>query len=341
MATIAFASKCRGSGGLIRLSRETACELDWKGGRLKRVLIANRGEIAVRVIRGCRERGLETVAVYTEPDSGAPHVELADQAVCLEGKGPLQGYLSIDLILDAAASTGSDAIHPGYGFLSENAEFAEAVEEAGVTFIGPTGDTIRKMGSKTAARALMEAAGVPVVPGYQGDCTKVETVQKEAERIGYPVLVKAAVVGERDVWWRVQTDSRKHFSPPHEKRLLPLETDLFSSRMWRTVPCGGSDSGDGNATFTGERECSVQRRHQNVIEKPLQTAFGGSSSRVPAGVALRRRELSGCGDRGIPGTRTGEFYFLEMIRACRCASGDRIRSPTRPCSSAIGYCSTG
>ena len=288
---------------------------------MKRVLIANRGEIAVRVMKGCREMGLETVAVYTEPDAHSPHVVFADYSVSLVGLGPLQGYLSIELLLNAAKESGADAIHPGYGFLSENADFAEAVEGAGLIFIGPTGDTIRKMGSKTAARELMGAAGVPVVPGYQGDCTNLEVVQDEALRIGYPVLVKAAFGGGGKGMRVVENaagleealqSATREAASAFGDGLVFLEKFVVGPSHVEVQILG---DGQGNAIHVGERECSVQRRHQKVIEEaPADWLTPEVRQRVcEAGVqAAKAVNYRGAGTVEFLVTRTGEFYFLEM-----------------------------
>ena len=162
---------------------------------IKKVLIANRGEIAVRIIRACREMGIETVAVYSEADKDALHTQLADEAVCIGPAPSSQSYLSMENIISATIVTGADAIHPGFGFLSENARFAELCEKCGITFVGPPSKVIRMLGNKKIARSTMIAAGVPVVPGSEGDVEDIETGLKEAERIGYPVIIKAALGG--------------------------------------------------------------------------------------------------------------------------------------------------
>ena len=162
---------------------------------LRRVLIANRGEIALRVLRACRELGIETVAVYSQADADALHVQLAGQAVCIGPARAADSYLNQDALLTVAKATGCDGVHPGYGFLSENADFADACAAAGLTFIGPSGDAIRKAGSKSAARDLMRAAGVPVTPGSDGPVASVEEALTAAESVGYPVLLKASAGG--------------------------------------------------------------------------------------------------------------------------------------------------
>ncbi|MDH3767436.1 MAG: hypothetical protein OES99_03165, partial [Gammaproteobacteria bacterium] len=162
---------------------------------LEKVLIANRGEIACRIIQSCRKLGVGTVAVYSDADAGARHVRIADEAIHIGAAPPTESYLSISTILDAARQTGARAIHPGYGFLSENADFAQACQQAGVIFIGPTPDTIARMGSKAAAKKLMESAGVPTIPGYHGTDQSDDKLATEATRIGFPLLVKASAGG--------------------------------------------------------------------------------------------------------------------------------------------------
>ena len=161
----------------------------------KKILIANRGEIAVRVAKTARKIGVATVAVYSDADKNAPHVRACDEAVHIGPPAAAESYLVAEKIIDACKKTGAEAVHPGYGFLSENAAFAEALDKAGIVFIGPTAETIRAMGSKSAAKDLMEAANVPTTPGYQGEDQSVETFKREAKRIGYPVLLKATAGG--------------------------------------------------------------------------------------------------------------------------------------------------
>src|SRR2546426_3505729 len=163
--------------------------------RFHKLLIANRGEIACRVMRTAERMGLRTVAVYSDADRDAMHVALADEALLIGPAPAKDSYLRIDAIIDAARDTGAQAVHPGYGFLSENADFAQACADAGLVFVGPSAETIRLMGSKSAAKALMESSGVPVVPGYHGDDQSLATLQEAADRIGYPVLVKASAGG--------------------------------------------------------------------------------------------------------------------------------------------------
>lgn len=289
--------------------------------QVTKVLVANRGEIAVRVIRACREAGLETVAVYSDVDAAAPHVELATEAYSLGGSTAKESYLDPEKLLAAARETGADAIHPGYGFLSENDAFSEAVEAAGLVFIGPKGETIRLMGSKTQARAEMEGAGVPVVPGYQGDCENIPQVRAEASRIGFPVLVKAVYGGggkgmrvvrsENDLEEALKSAASEAQSAFGNSQVF-LERFVVGPRHVEVQILG---DGHGNAVHVGERECSVQRRHQKVIEEcpAVQIAPEVRSAICQAGVrAAEAVSYRGAGTVEFLVTPDEEFYFLEM-----------------------------
>ena len=239
----------------------------------KKILIANRGEVAVRVARTARALGVKTVAVYSDADDGAPHVRACDEAVHIGPAPAAESYLKSDRILDAVRRTGAEAVHPGYGFLSENADFADALEQAGVVFIGPTAETIRAMGSKSAAKDLMEKAGVPTTPGYQGADQSVETFKAEAKRIGYPVLLKATAGGggkgmrmverESDLEDALLSAQREAKSAFGDDRFL-IEKYIARARHVEVQIFG---DGKGGAVHMFERDCSVQRRHQKVIEE--------------------------------------------------------------------------
>src|SRR5512146_2831211 len=237
------------------------------------VLIANRGEIACRVIRTARRLGLRTIAVYSEADARALHVRMADEAHAIGPAPASQSYLVAEKIVAAAKAAGADCIHPGYGFLSENAAFAEACRAAGVVFVGPPPDAIRAMGLKDRAKALMEKAGVPVVPGYHGDKQDAEFLKRKAYEIGYPVLIKAVAGGGGKGMRKVerhadfdaaleaaQREARSAFGDAHvliEKYVNAprhIEMQIFAD-------------GHGNAVHLNERDCSLQRRHQKVIEE--------------------------------------------------------------------------
>ncbi len=288
----------------------------------KRVLIANRGEIALRVQRTCRELGVETVAVYSEPDRNALHVRGADQAICI-GPGPaLESYLVIDKIIDAARETGAEAIHPGYGFLSENAEFADRCEAAGITFIGPPGSATRAIGDKVSARGLMEAAGVPVVPGANEiDPTNLAFALTEAERIGFPLMVKAsaggggrgirlvAEAGDLEEGMRqAASEAQSSFGNP----TIFLERYISPVRHIEVQIIADSH---GTVTTFGERECSIQRRHQKVLEEapsPVVTTEIREQLSQAAIAAARSCGYRNAGTVEFLMDENGGFYFLEM-----------------------------
>ena len=288
---------------------------------LKKVLIANRGEIALRVLRACREMGIATVAVHSEADKDSLHVKLADESVCIGPAPSPQSYLNIPAIIAAAEVTGADAVHPGYGFLAENANFAEQVEQSGFIFIGPRADTIRLMGDKVSAKQAMQEAGVPCVPGSDGALPDdPETIIKTAAQVGYPVIIKASGGGggrgmrvvekEEDLIKSVEmtkAEAGAAFGNP----MVYMERYLQRPRHVEIQVLADEH---GNAIYLGERDCSMQRRHQKVIEE------------APApGITAKEREKIGkacveaCKRIGYRGAGTfeflyedGEFFFIEM-----------------------------
>ncbi len=288
---------------------------------LSKVLIANRGEIALRIQRACRELGIATVAVYSEADAGARHVRLADQALCIGPAHPTRSYLNKDAILQAARLCGADAIHPGYGFLSENAAFAQMIEDAGLVFVGPPASAIRTMGDKIAAKQAMLAAGVPCVPGSEGALPAEESALQELARgIGYPVIVKAAgggggkgmrVVHEpaqlAEAVALTREEARRAFGNPE----LYMEKFLQQPRHVEIqVLCDHH----GNALWLGARDCSMQRRHQKVLE---EAPAPGIATELLAQVGERCVEA--CRKIGYRSAGTfeflyeqGRFYFIEM-----------------------------
>ena len=291
---------------------------------LRRVLIANRGEIAIRVARACREAGIETVAVFSDADAGAPHTRAADRAVRIGPAPPRESYLKIEAILEAARATGCDSVHPGYGFLSENAAFARACEAAGLIFIGPTAETIELMGSKIGARSLMQNAGVPVVPGVTPGDQSDEGVLAAVRSVGFPALVKASAGGggkgmralrEQSQAAEMIAAARREAQAAFGDGTLYVERLVERPRHVEIQVFGDSQ---GNAVHLFERECSVQRRHQKVIEEspsvaltPALRARMGDAA-VKAALAAKYRNagtieflLEGDGD-------TARFYFLEM-----------------------------
>ncbi len=292
---------------------------------LRRVLVANRGEIAVRVMRTCKERGLETVAVYSDADRLAPHVQMADFAVGIGPAPARESYLVIDKILDAAKKTGADAIHPGDGFLSENEDFAEACLAAGITFIGPPAEAILKMGSKTLARETVMAAGTPVVPGNngpngQGFATSEEALAA-ADAIGFPVLIKAAAggggKGMRLVNARADLPAafegaRREAGAAFGDDTVYLEKAILRPRHIEIQVFGDTQ---GNVVYLGERDCSIQRRHQKVIEEapsPVVSAELRARMGAAAVAAARSVRYVGAGTCEFLLGEDGGFYFLEM-----------------------------
>jgi 3-methylcrotonyl-CoA carboxylase alpha subunit len=286
-----------------------------------KILIANRGEIACRVIKTARRLGIRTVAVYSEADAGARHVRLADEAVLIGPAAARESYLAAERILEAAKKTGAQAVHPGYGFLSENDGFAEACAAAGIAFIGPSAAAIRAMGSKSAAKSLMEKAGVPLVPGYHGDNQDAAFLQKEADRIGYPVLIKASAGGggkgmriveqAADFAAALASCKREAASSFGDDKVL-IEKYLVRPRHIEIQVFGDSR---GDCVYLFERDCSVQRRHQKVLEEapapgmpPERRAAMGKAA-VDAAKAVG---YVGAGTVEFIAEQDGRFYFMEM-----------------------------
>jgi acetyl-CoA carboxylase biotin carboxylase subunit len=288
-----------------------------------KVLVANRGEIAVRVIRALREMHIASVAVFSEADRGALHVQIADEAVCVGPAPSVQSYLNTNQILAAARATGADAIHPGYGFLSENATFARACTEAGFKFIGPSWQTIEQMGSKTNARRVAIAAGAPVVPGTEQGIADYDEAHRTAAQIGYPVLLKAAAGGGGKGMRRV--DNEAGLQAALRATTSEAERAFGSGEIYleklierpRHIEVQVLGDEHGHLIHLGERECSIQRRHQKVIEEcpsPLVTAHPELRQKIGE-AALR---IASAGNYANAGTlefladQQGNFYFLEM-----------------------------
>ena len=288
---------------------------------IQKILVANRGEIARRIMRTCRKMGIATVAVYSEADAEMPFVDEADEAIRLGPAPSSESYLRVDRILEAAAMTKSDAIHPGYGFLSENAGFAQACSEAGVIFIGPTPDAIRAMGSKREAKALVEKAGVPVIPGYDGSNQDPKVLAEEAIKIGFPVLLKASaggggkgmkrVVEASELPDAIASAAREGKSSFGDGTLL-VEKYIEDPRHVEIQILGDQL---GNLIHLNERECSIQRRHQKIVEETPSTALDPALRNQMGEAAVR------CG-KAIGYTNAGtvefilapdrSFYFLEV-----------------------------
>lgn len=289
------------------------------------VLVANRGEIALRVLRTVRRMGYGTVAVYSETDRNSPHVQAADRAVCIGSAAPAQSYLNIDAILQAAQLAGADAVHPGYGFLSENDAFADAVDAAGLVFIGPSGANIRAMGNKAGAKRLMQAAGMPCIPGYEGpndsEGQSDETFVREAERIGFPIMCKAAAGGGGRGMRLVQQASdlpAALASARSEARTAFGSAELILERAVRTprhVEIQLLADSHGHVVHLGERDCSVQRRHQKVIEEaPSPAVYAALRQRMGEAAVHSARTLGyiGAGTMEFLLDADGQFYFMEM-----------------------------
>jgi 3-methylcrotonyl-CoA carboxylase alpha subunit len=290
-----------------------------------RILIANRGEIACRVMRTAQAMGVEVVAVYSDADAGAAHVAMADFAVHIGGSAPAESYLRGEAIIAAALETGAEAIHPGYGFLSENPDFVEAVEAAGLTFIGPSARAIRAMGLKDAAKALMEAAGVPVVPGYHGANQDPEHLAGAADAIGYPVLIKAVAGGGGKgmrLVERPQDFAQALESAMGEARTAFGNADVLVEKfVQKPRHIEVQVFGDGTrAVHLFERDCSLQRRHQKVIEEAPAPGMTEAMRAAMGQAAVRAAEAigySGAGTvefivDGSDGLRPDRFWFMEM-----------------------------
>ena len=289
---------------------------------LKRILIANRGEIALRILRACRELGIETVAVYSEADAEALHVQLAGQAVCIGPARAADSYLNQGALLTVAKATGCDGIHPGYGFLSENADFADACAQDGLTFIGPSGEAIRKAGSKSAARDLMRAAGVPVTPGSDGPVNCVEDALAAGERVGYPVLLKASAGGGGRGIRRC--DSAEALPSAYAEARAEAKACFGNDEMYleklvlrpRHIEFQVLADRFGHVLHLGDRDCSVQRRNQKLIEEAPARCLTPRLRAEMGAAAVRAAEAVGYENAGtvefLLDSDGEHFYFMEM-----------------------------
>jgi acetyl-CoA carboxylase biotin carboxylase subunit len=289
----------------------------------ERILIANRGEIAARIIRTCKEMGIHTIAVYSEADEGAPHTQLADEAHLIGPAHVAESYLDIQKIIDVAQETGAEAIHPGYGLLSENAEFVEEVERADIVFIGPRSEVMQLMGDKADARAFAKNAGVPVVPGSDGPIDGADEAVAFAQEFGYPVLVKAAA-GGGGIGMKVATNEkklRKAVKSCQRRGESAFGDDTIYLERYvqnpRHIEIQVLADSDGNSLHFFERECSVQRRHQKVIEEapsPAMAKHNGLRQRMTtAAIALvDRAEYTNAGTVEFIVDKDGNFFFIEM-----------------------------
>lgn len=288
---------------------------------LEKILIANRGEIALRILRACKELGIKTVAVHSKVDSALKHVKLADQAICIGPNPSPQSYLNVPAIISALEVTGSNGVHPGYGFLAENADFAEQVEKSGFVFIGPTADTIRVMGDKVAAIQAMKSAGVPTVPGSDGPLSEDESSLREvAKKIGYPVIIKAAaggggrgmrVVEDEDTLINAISITKTEATAAFGDGTVYMEKFLQNPRH---VEVQVLADGQGHAIHLGDRDCSLQRRHQKVLEEAPAPGIPEDARQ-----AVFESCVNACIQINYRGAGTfeflyedGHFYFIEM-----------------------------
>ena len=288
---------------------------------MKKVLIANRGEIAVRIIRACRELNIATVAIYSTADKKALHVQLADEAICVGPADPQKSYLNIDNIVAAATTMAADAVHPGYGFLSENAEFAQRCEEQGLVFIGPSAKVIAQMGDKAAARELMQAAGVPVIPGGRQEFTNQKVGAKVAADIGYPVMLKAAAGGGGKGMRVVM--AAKQFGHEFQLAQSEAEKSFANGEMYlekfiahpRHIEVQIMGDTYGNVLTLGERDCSLQQNHQKMVEEAPSDVLDAATRKqmlATSVTAAKAIHYVGAGTIEFLYAGPGQFYFMEM-----------------------------
>lgn len=287
----------------------------------RKILIANRGEIAVRIIRACREMGIRTVAVYSEADAEALHTQLADEAVCIGPANSTESYLNMERILSATIITGAEAIHPGFGFLSENSKFAKMCEECNITFIGPSAELIDKMGNKSEARSTMISAGVPVTPGTTEPVYDAAVGKEIADKMGYPVIIKASS-GGGGKGMRIAENSEEfevNFNTAQRESVNAFGDDTMYIEKYITSPRHiefqiVADK-HGNVVHLGERDCSVQRKHQKMIEESPSVAINEELRRKMGETAVKAAKAVGYESAGTIEfllDRSGEFYFMEM-----------------------------
>lgn len=288
---------------------------------IKKVLIANRGEIAVRIIRACREMGIETVAVYSEADKDALHTQLADEAVCIGPAPSAQSYLNMEQIISATLVSGADAIHPGFGFLSENARFAALCEQCNITFIGPSSEVIERMGNKAQARNTMIAAGVPVIPGSKESIWEASVGKEIAKEIGYPVMIKAAL-GGGGKGMRV-AETPEEFEKSFQTAQKEAEAAFGDGTMYiehfvqrpRHIEFQIFADRHGNVIHLGERDCSVQRNHQKLIEESPSVAISEELRKKMGEAAVQAAKAANYENAGTVEfllEKNQNFYFMEM-----------------------------
>lgn len=288
---------------------------------IRKVLIANRGEIAVRIIRACREMGIESVAVYSEADRESLHTQLADEAVCIGPPSSAESYLSMERILSAAITSGADAIHPGFGFLSENSRFAELCEQCGLIFIGPKAEVIQKMGHKSQARNTMIEVGVPVIPGSKEPIFHANAGAKIAQTIGYPVIIKAALGGGGKGMRVCNTpdEFEQNFRMAQKEAQMAFGDGTMYLEHFvrhpRHIEFQILADEYGNVIHLGERDCSIQRNHQKLIEESPCAAISPKLRKAMGKAAVKAAKTVGYTNAGTVEfllEKTGKFYFMEM-----------------------------
>ncbi len=286
-----------------------------------KILIANRGEIAVRIIRACRQLGIKTVAVYSESDKDALHTQLADEAICIGPANSKESYLNMERILSATVITGAEAIHPGFGFLSENSRFAELCEKCNIVFIGPSAEIINKMGNKSEARRTMVEAGVPVTPGTKDPIFDAKTGQKIADEMGYPVIVKASSGGGGKGMRIVESSEEfeANFNTAQRESVNAFADDTMYIEKYiqspRHIEFQIMADKFGNVVHLGERDCSIQRKHQKMIEESPSVAINEELRARMGETAVRAAKAVGYENAGTIEfllDKSGEFYFMEM-----------------------------
>ena len=288
---------------------------------MNKILIANRGEIAVRIIRACKEMNIKTVAVYSETDKDALHTKLADEAVCIGPASPNKSYLNIKSIIEAACITGADSIHPGFGFLSENAQFAKICEESNIKFIGPTSKVIDLLGNKSNAKELMKEAGVPVIPGSDGSVKGLKDAILIAEQIGYPVILKAAAGGGGKGIRVVNSNDELEANyniVKQEAKISFNDDEIYIEKFVknpRHVEIQILADEHGNIVHLGERDCSIQRKHQKIIEETPSTLVDEKLRHKMGNAAVKAAKIAGytsCGTVEFLVDSDKNFYFMEM-----------------------------
>lgn len=288
---------------------------------MNKILIANRGEIAVRIIRACKEMNIKTVAVYSEADKDSMHTRLADEAICIGPANSSKSYLNYKNIIEAAYITGSDSIHPGFGFLSENSQFAKICEESNIKFIGPSYDVIKLMGNKSNSKEMMEKAGVPVVPGSKGSVRSINEAKKIAKEIGYPVMIKAAAGGGGKGIRIVNNEDEMEncYNIVKQEALISFKDDEIYIEKFiqnpRHVEIQILADEHGNVIHLGERDCTVQRKNQKIIEETPSTAIDDKLREKMGEAAIKAAKKVGytsCGTIEFLVDKNKNFYFMEM-----------------------------